>query len=182
MAEQRNEKMETQATTTREIRTPAQGTLTCLTQGSYRIAKWVNLSRVGAQILLYRELNPGETIWLSFESPFAADKQVILEGRVVWCAPRESTRLRDREQRIDEMDQHVAEITPASASRSQIQQVWYAGIHVLRDNPDAALAFATLGYLAQRMQNPDAPRKWDQWSHFRIVNGRAAENTGVLNL
>lgn len=174
--------METQATTTREIRTPVQGTLVCRTQGSHRLAQWVNLSRVGAQILLDREVKPGEAIWLSFESPFAADKQVLLEGRVVWCAPRESTLFREREQHVDEVVQHVAETKPASAPRYPIRPVWCAGIQVLRDNPDAALAFATLGYLAQRMQKPDAPRKWDQWSHFRIVNGSAAENTGAVNL
>lgn len=79
----------------------------------------VNVSRVGAALLLGRYLRPGRQVWLRFASPLDAGTDVEVLARVLWCRPAQSG--------VD----------------------FLAGVYVHRNDPEKALAFAALGYPGQ---------------------------------
>lgn len=79
-------------------------------------AHWLDVSRVGAKLLLGRYLRPGRLIELEFESPLRAEDRVCLKARVMWC----------------QQGKDLAEFV--------------AGVHVRRESPETVLAFASLAY------------------------------------
>ncbi len=108
----------------RERRTPVAGCVAYrLESGDTGRAAWLNVSRVGAALRLGRYLRPGKRLCLRFASPLPAGGTVELPARVVWCRP--------------------------VAGGVEFD----AGLVVRRDTPEAALAFAALGYAAQRRAN-----------------------------
>lgn len=133
--------MKTQSTTMREIRTPLSGTLHCCIQDNTASAQWVNVSRVGACIVLDRAVTPETLLELYFDSPLETGIQVCVPGHVVWCA-QEST--------------HNG-------------LGWRVGLRMYRKNPEAALAFASLGYQARRGNAAGSAVKQPYWAKLQAL-------------
>lgn len=94
-----------------------------LESGDTGRATWLNVSRAGAAVRLGRYLRPGKRLQLCFASPLQYGAIVELPARVAWCRPLEGG------------------------------VEFAAGLQVRRDAPEAALAFAALGYAVQRGAN-----------------------------
>lgn len=102
---------------TREWRRPVSGKVACAYgSGELASAAWRDVSRDGASIELGRYLRPGRRLTLRFAAPWDASSEMELEACVAWCRTGPDTRR------------------------------FLAGLRVLRDQPEAAVAFAALGY------------------------------------
>ena len=106
----------------RERRTSLRGSLEYQDGTAWLPARWRDVSRTGAAIRTARYLRPGRKLGVRFVSPLDAGTPVTLPAQVAWCAPA-----------VD---------GPGYVS----------GIAVYRDAPDAALAFAAVGYRARRRE------------------------------
>lgn len=81
--------------------------------------RWLNVSRVGANVLLGRYLKPGREVTLRFASPLVSRDALEVTARVMWCKPVHGG------------------------------PEFVAGFRIRRDTPEMALDFATLGYAAR---------------------------------
>lgn len=108
----------------REPRTRMQGRLayTC-DAGHAGHAQWLDLSRVGACILLGRYVKPGRELRLRLDSPLASGGRLELRARVLWCR------------------------------QVQQGPEFAAGLYIRRDTPEMALGFAVLGHAARHAEN-----------------------------
>jgi hypothetical protein len=120
--ERENEVMNQKARVLRERRTSLRGPLEYQDGTAWLPARWRDVSRTGAAIQTARCLRPGRKLGVRFVSPLDAVTPVTLVARVAWCAPA-----------VD---------GPGFVS----------GVAVYRDVPDTALAFAAVGYRAQRRE------------------------------
>jgi len=127
----------------RERRTPLSGRL------GYRYepdlsgsAAWLDVSRTGAGLRLGRYLRPGRRLRLYFDAPlpWGPAQRIEMEGRVVWCR------------------------------QAPNGPEFEAGLEMRRENPDAALAFAALGYEAQAESNKSEVREVEPivWHCLRV--------------
>lgn len=108
----------------REVRTALDGRVAYeVAAGERGTASWSDVSRVGARVVLGRYLRPGRVIALAFTAPWNGCTEVSLQARVIWCRQGEDS----------------AE--------------FHAGLQVLRDNPEAALAFGLLVQIARGAAN-----------------------------
>jgi len=104
--------------------------------------RWINVSRVGACIRLGRYLRPGRDLRLRFPSPLeASEAPVEVQGRVSWCRQ-----------------------VPGAPE-------FTAGVRLLREDPEAALAFAALGYRPQPQTNKSKRNEVEPlvWPCFRAI-------------
>lgn len=81
--------------------------------------RWLNVSRVGASVLLGRYLKPGREVIVRFASPLVSNDALEVKARVMWCR------------------------------QIQGGPEFMAGIRIRRETPEMALDFATLGYAAR---------------------------------
>lgn len=129
------------ATPPRETRTPLQGTVRYVYGDPEEagVARWREVSRTGARVLLGRYLRPGRWMAISFDSPLAANAPLTAKARVAWCKP-----------------------LPGGIE-------FEAGLQILRDTPEMALDFAALGYRvrtnseARPVVDPVTPAPW-RWT------------------
>ena len=116
----------------RERRTPITGRVAYHTEsGETGPSTWLNVSRVGAAIRLGRYFRPGKRLSLRFASPLWFDADVEIAARVAWCHP-----------------------LPGGIE-------FAAGLQVLRHDPESVVAFAALGYAAQRDEKAASELKSD---------------------
>jgi hypothetical protein len=133
----------------REPRTRVTGTLHYFSAPEEKgRARWQNVSRTGASIHLGRYLRPGRRIALHFETPHLTGATFTVEGRIIWCRP-------------------------LSGSLEFV-----AGLELLRDVPDAVVAFASVGYAAREKLNKTASARVDEESASAIrANGTEVPKT-----
>ena len=119
-------KMATATAAAREERTALSGSLTYRHEpGEQGRARWLNVTRVGASIRLGRYLRPGRLLHLSFANPLDSGAQADVAAQVAWCR-----------------------LVPGSVD-------FEAGLRIMRDAPEMALAFAALGYEKVKEMNRD---------------------------
>ena len=112
------------ADTDRERRIPLSGCVAYRYESAESgTASWRDVSRSGTALELGRYLRPQRNLSLHFNSPLDSTTTHVLPAKVMWC------------RRI------------ANSSR------FVAGLHVFREDPEAALAFAELGYCALGANN-----------------------------
>lgn len=145
------------ATQLREIRTPLQGAVRYVYGDPEEagVARWREVSRTGARVLLGRYLRPGRWLALSFDSPLAANAPLTVRARVAWCKPLESG------------------------------VEFEAGLQILRETPEMALDFAALGYRVQSNTSPrpvvetTVPTPWRWTEHNNEIAGGALQPQAV---
>lgn len=131
--------MTVQTLTPREKRIALQGMLTCcLENGEIRSAYWHDISRTGAGVRLHQELPSDIPFTISFLSPLQPYVETCMRAQVAWL-------------------RHHTDCGCLAA-----------GLRLFRDDPETALAFAALGYLAEERSNNTAGRGvLPVWSGFR---------------
>jgi hypothetical protein len=119
-------------------------------------AYWLDVSRVGAKLRLGRYLRPGRQLELEFVSPLREEQRVQLGARVIWC-----------QQVKDAPD-------------------FLAGVYVRRESPEAAVAFAALGYqMLDDCRNANIPVRSGvssgAWPHFHALGSAGWEAAAVIH-
>jgi hypothetical protein len=129
----------------REVRAALDGAVTYeVTPGDVGSATWIDISRVGVRMVLGRYLRPGRVIAVAFAAPWDEHTEVRLSARVIWCRQ-----------------------TNDSAE-------FHAGFQVLRESPEAALAFGLLVQQAREAANSGGAAAvfHTVWPSFRVVVDR----------
>ena len=139
----------------REVRSALDGRITyTVSADEHATASWMDVSRAGARIVLGRYLRPGRVIAVAFTSPWDGRTLVSLQARVIWCRQGSNS----------------AE--------------FHAGLQILREAPESALAFALLVQFARNAANTaEAGAVLNTvWPGFRRIEDRQPqpEATGYL--
>jgi len=115
----------------REPRTTLEGTVRYEYDNAREagVARWIDVSRVGAALHLGRYLMPGREVILVFPSPIVADEERRVRAKVVWCRPTKEGGFG-----------------------------YVAGLRIHREDPKRALHFAALGYTARAALNTAASK------------------------
>lgn len=116
--------MTTTTETQRETRSSHTGHVSYRYDDETGSGTWMDVSRVGAQVLLGRYLRPGRTLTLRFASPLVSNRELEVTAQVVWCRPE------------------------------KYSQDFTVGLLIQRDTPEMALDFATLGHAAREEKAP----------------------------
>ena len=139
--------MDTYPGQSRESRERLDGRLeyACGEPNSAGFADWRNVSRTGGSVRLGRYLRPGREIAVWFESPLAAEQMVRVRARIQWCRPSG---------------------TPGAFT---------AGLAIIRDTPEQALAYAALSQAAREQSNKraSAPVSHPVWTRFKADTGQS---------
>jgi len=131
--------MQSEASFIRECRSEVGGTVSyTVSRGESGSAVWRDISRTGARLRLGRYVRPGRVVVLDFPAPQFGCGQYRLQARVVWCR-----------QVQDGADFEL-------------------GLLVVRDEPESALAFASVLHHARAAANNAAvPEVFRVWPMFR---------------
>ena len=112
---------------------------------------WVDVSRVGAQVLLGRYLRPGRTLTLRFASPLVSNRELEVTAQVVWCRPE------------------------------KYSQDFTAGLLIQRDTPEMALDFAVMGHGARESKNEEMNKVKRPKVSSSVWSGFKSEKTEQSN-
>ena len=129
----------------REVRSALDGRVACeVAPGDRATASWMDVSRVGARVVLGRYLRPGREIALAFTAPWNGRTEVSLQARVIWCR-----------QGGDSAEFHT-------------------GLQIVRDTPAAALAYGLLVQIARGAVNTEGSGAvvTTVWPNFRLIEDR----------
>lgn len=115
-----------------------------VTPGDGGSATWIDVSRVGVRMLLGRYLRPRRVIALAFAAPWDEHTEVRLSARVIWCR------------------------------QAKDSAEFHAGLQVLRESPESALAFGLLVQQAREAANNEGGNAVlpTVWPSFRVVEDR----------
>ena len=136
----------------REVRSTLTGRVAFeVAPGERGTASWMDVSRVGARMVLGRYLRPGRLVTLAFTAPWNGSTEVSLVARVVWCR-----------QGSDSAEFH-------------------AGLQIVREDPAAALAFSLLLQIARGAANNAGSGAviTTVWPNFRAIEDRQPQPEAV---
>lgn len=129
----------------REARSAMQGPVTLEVNPETRLnASWSDVSRVGARVVLGCYVRTGRVVALTFTAPWNSHTEVMLQARVIWCR-----------QGGDSAE-------------------FLVGLQVLRETPEAALAFSLVRQISRDAANRAETHVVlpTMWPNFRPIADR----------